>query len=46
MNQDMDSLRVFAPDGAYERTLIPFSETLEPARAVAFSGWDASRATL
>ncbi|HEX7897491.1 MAG TPA: hypothetical protein VF950_07005 [Planctomycetota bacterium] len=43
LNQNMDTLRVFGPDGAYERTLIPFPETLEPSRAAAFSGWDASR---
>ncbi len=44
LNQNMDTLRVFAPDGAYERTLIPFPETLEPARAAAMAGWDVTRA--
>jgi hypothetical protein len=44
LNQNMDTLRVFAPDGAYERTLIPFSETLEPSRAAAVSSWDPGRA--
>jgi len=43
LNQNMDTLRVFGPDGAYERTLIPFSETLEPSRATGFSLWDPSR---
>lgn len=43
LNQNMDTLRVFSPDGAYERTLIPFSETLDPARASAFSSWDPTR---
>lgn len=43
LNQNMDTLRVFAPDGAYERTLIPFSDTLSPERASAFAVWDASR---
>jgi hypothetical protein len=41
--QNMDTLRVFSPDGAYERTLIPFPETLRPARAEAMAHWDASR---
>jgi len=36
LNQNMDTLRVFGSDGVYERTLIPFSETLEPSRAAAF----------
>jgi hypothetical protein len=43
LNQNMDTLRVFAPDGAYERTLVPFTETLEPARAAAFATWDPTR---
>src|SRR6185503_7986358 len=43
LNQNMDTLRVFGADGGYERTLIPFSETLEPSRAAAVSLWDAVR---
>jgi len=40
LNQNMDTLRVFAPDGTYLRTLIPFPADLKPQRAAAMATWD------
>lgn len=45
LNQNMDTLRVFASDGSYLRTLIPFAANLPPEKAKAVAGWDAARKT-
>jgi hypothetical protein len=42
-NQNMDTLRVYAPDGKYLRTLIPGPADLVPERAKAWARWDESR---
>lgn len=46
LNQNMDTLRVFAPDGSYLRTLIPFAADLPPEKAKAMAVWDESRQRL
>lgn len=43
LNQNMDTLRVFNPDGSYLRTIIPFSADLTPEQAKAMARWDESR---
>ena len=40
-NQNYDTLRVFTPEGAYIRTVIPFPADLAPEAAEGFARWDA-----
>ncbi|MCG3178379.1 MAG: hypothetical protein BIFFINMI_00706 [Phycisphaerae bacterium] len=40
-NQNIDTLRMFAPDGAYVRTIVPFPVTTSPDRVKPFARWDA-----
>jgi sugar lactone lactonase YvrE len=43
LNQNMDTLRVFEPDGTYRRTLIPFPADLKPERIDAVAAWNDKR---
>jgi hypothetical protein len=45
LNQNMDTLRIFASDGSYLRTLIPFAAHLPPEKARAMASWDPDRKT-
>ncbi len=43
LNQNLDTLRVFSPEGRYLRTLIPLPADLPPDQAGAAAAWDADR---
>jgi hypothetical protein len=45
LNQNMDSLRVFTPEGKYLRTLIPFAADLNPERVKRVATWNEARKT-
>lgn len=40
LNQNVEGLRVFSPEGEYIRTLIPFSADLKPDRVSGIAAWN------
>lgn len=40
-NQNFDNLRMFSPEGEYQRTIVPFAVTLAPEAVEPFAHWDA-----